>query len=114
MTMTNEEIVRDYRQAKDPAQAIQILADLNCAGRKDIVRILQSGGAQVPARFLGTVSDKIRPLYDQGLSDREIALRLRCSCKTVGKWRKQNGGLPPAGRRNGSKGQVPVTGVDAG
>jgi hypothetical protein len=44
MEMTNEEIVRSYRQAKFPEEQIKILADLNVCSRARIVRILKEGG----------------------------------------------------------------------
>lgn len=44
MTMTNEEIVRDWKQAKSPKDQVQILADLNQCHKKDIVKILFDSG----------------------------------------------------------------------
>ena len=44
MTMTNEEICREYRQAKRPKRQIGILADLNEVPRRDIVKILMAAG----------------------------------------------------------------------
>lgn len=48
VTMTNEEIVRDYRQAKAPSKQIRILADLNQTDRKTIMQILIDGGCKLP------------------------------------------------------------------
>ncbi len=35
--------------------------------------------------------EKVRELYDQGMTDREIAEGAHCGQSTVSKWRKQNG-----------------------
>lgn len=52
MIMTNEEIVREYRQAKTPMKQIGILANLNQCSKKDIVKILLEAGETVPQNFL--------------------------------------------------------------
>lgn len=44
MTMTNEEIVRNFNQAKNRAMQVQILADLNATTPDEIKRILLAGG----------------------------------------------------------------------
>lgn len=44
MEMTNEEIVRSYRQAKDPREQITILSELNLCGTARIIEILIEGG----------------------------------------------------------------------
>lgn len=51
MTMTNEEICRDYRQAKKPMAQIGILAQLNNCGREKIVQILKDGGEELPGQY---------------------------------------------------------------
>lgn len=51
MTMTNEEIVREYRQAAHPAQQIGILADLNECKKKNIVEILREAGCKLPGYY---------------------------------------------------------------
>ena len=48
MTMTNEEIIRDYKAAKAPSKQINILADLNQCDRKKIMEILVAGGCKLP------------------------------------------------------------------
>ena len=40
MTMTELEIIADYRQAKDPAAQIKVLADLNACKSADICKVL--------------------------------------------------------------------------
>lgn len=51
MTMTNEEIIRDYREAKAPMKQIGILADMNCCTRKEIVAILADAGLEIPKQY---------------------------------------------------------------
>lgn len=52
MTMTNEEIARDYRQAKDGLKQAKILAELNQCSKEKIVEILQAQGVKVDGRLL--------------------------------------------------------------
>ena len=52
MVMTNEEIIREYREAKTPMKQIGILADENQCSKKEIVKILLEAGEQVPQNFL--------------------------------------------------------------
>lgn len=54
MTMTNEEICRDYRAAKAPSKQIHILADLNQYSREKIKQILVEGGCKLPGNCVGT------------------------------------------------------------
>lgn len=42
--MTDEEIVRNYREAKNKREQVKILADLNCMSREEIIQILKAGG----------------------------------------------------------------------
>jgi len=51
MTMTNEEIVRDYRQAKSPSKHIQLLADLNQCDKGSIIKILTEAGVKLPGNM---------------------------------------------------------------
>ena len=48
MTMTAEEIIREYRLSKTPSKQIRILADENCCTRKEIIEILREGGVPLP------------------------------------------------------------------
>lgn len=49
--MTNEEIIRDYKQAAAPMKQIGILADLNQCSRQDIVKILREAGCELPKLY---------------------------------------------------------------
>ena len=52
MTMTNEEICREYRQAKTPLKQIGILADENGCTKRAIAEILREAGEKLPAQFV--------------------------------------------------------------
>ena len=49
MEMTNEEIVRSYRQAEDPRRQIRILSELNAVKQSVIAEILRTAGETVPS-----------------------------------------------------------------
>lgn len=50
MTMINEEIVRQYRTAKNPGKQIGILAELNATAPSAIRAILEAEGCELPQR----------------------------------------------------------------
>lgn len=52
MTMTPEEIVRDYKQAAKPMNQIKILAELNGCSNSEIAKILIEAGESVPGIFM--------------------------------------------------------------
>lgn len=54
MTMTPEEIVRDYKAAKTPSKQIGILAELNQCDREKIKQILVEAGCKLPGNCVGT------------------------------------------------------------
>lgn len=54
MTMTNEEIIRDYKAAKALSKQINVLADLNQCSREKIKQILVEGGCKLPGNCVGT------------------------------------------------------------
>ncbi len=51
MTMTEEEIAREYRTAKAPAKMIGILAELNGCDRETVKRILTAQGETLPGNM---------------------------------------------------------------
>ena len=52
MTMSNEEIAREYRTAKDGLKQAKILAELNQCSKDKIVEILLQQGVKVDGRLL--------------------------------------------------------------
>lgn len=51
MTMTDAEIIREYREAKTPMKQISILADENQCSRGKIVDILRAAGVELPVVY---------------------------------------------------------------
>lgn len=92
MTMTDAEIVANYRQAKDKRAQIGILADLNDTDAATIMDILREAGESVPRARLD--SDKMEELYRKGLTDKELAAAMGCTAGGVSGWRSRRG-LPP-------------------
>ena len=72
MVMTNEEIVRDWAEAKNPAAQIAVLADLNAAKIDEIKKILRNDGKQIIVRA-----------YEQGLGLDKLSKRYGFSSNTV-------------------------------
>lgn len=58
MTMTTEEIVREYKLAKDKRKQIEILADQNCVSKKEIATLLSENGQEVDRRYFPKKADK--------------------------------------------------------
>lgn len=71
MNMTNEEIVRDYKQAAKPEEQIAILADLNECTKKEIAQILIDAGMDVPGWY--TKGKKKKPAEAAGDEPRTYA-----------------------------------------
>ena len=67
MTMTPEEICREYRQAKSPTKQIQILADLNGCKKDEIKRILVDCGEKLPGNMMPKpkAAPKAMPVPDE-------------------------------------------------
>lgn len=61
MTMTNEEICRDYRTAKVPTRQIGILAELNQCSKDTIKKILVEGGCKLPGNMNAPGTKKPKP-----------------------------------------------------
>jgi len=96
MQMTNEEICREYRQAKDSRHQIQILAELNQCEKEEIIRILRESGVieeklhadSVICR--GYLSAKNRTYYIQ-----KTARENHCSVEEIRQILISNGVLVP-------------------
>lgn len=87
--MTDNEIIRSYREAKGKDKQIGILADLTARKGEEITAILRKGGALDPIN--GDVREKWTPernaelleLRKQGLTWDEIAARMGGTNKSV-------------------------------
>lgn len=88
MTMSKEEIVREYRLAKDKNKQVKILAQLNDCDTYTIIEILQSEGAisGIPRKAPSKKADgrikyseetlaDVAKFYGEGLSNAQIAER---------------------------------------
>lgn len=96
MTMTPEEIVRHWQQAKrQDANELQLLAELNSTDKDTIRKVLENAGEPLPkqsSKLRGEELKKaIEELYAQRLSDSEIARQVGCTNTTVAAWRKEKG-----------------------
>ena len=101
MYMTDSEISVMYRQAKNPEEQVQILADLNGCRKRDMEIKLSELGLREPPEEKPTQhaedrmpvwvridGEEIRSLYEQGLTDIAIAKALGHSLYAVERWRK--------------------------
>lgn len=68
MEMPNEEILRSYRQAKDPRNQITVLAELNLCGTAQIVEILTEGG--IDPETLPKIKMRRAPRVDRAAAGR--------------------------------------------
>ena len=97
--MTEYEILKDHRQAKDPQAMVQVLADRNLMSYEAMWAYLYDHGAEIdpPPRREGAFAE----LYRSGLSDREIAEVSGSAPEEVRRWRtreKLPGARPSWGR----------------
>lgn len=93
MFMSEDEIRRSYREAKDPEKQIKILADMNCCTAfqiKQVLGIRTQVDEKLYARF--------EELYGKGMSDQKIAKETGVSHPVVARWRKTKD-LPPNGKQ---------------
>ena len=71
MQMTNDEIIVSYRQAKNRAEQIKILSELNDCKVDEICAILKEGG--VDGREIGGVRRGLKKLDSQKISTTTVA-----------------------------------------
>lgn len=75
MQMSNEEIMKNYRQAKNPKQQIRILADLNCCSVEEINAIVNPTECSISPNRLPDVKLMIQAFYEEmERVDKEIKL----------------------------------------
>lgn len=100
LPMSEGEIVTSYKQAANPAEQIDTLTELNNCSRELILEVLRSAGVLqdehiVRKRRKGSQPhfdrDVARQLYEEGLSDEEIAAKLEVSDYTIRRWRSEDG-----------------------
>lgn len=72
MTMTPEEICRDYRGAAQPLKQIGILADLNQCSKDEIKRILIAGGCELPGNMRPKAKKAPEAVLDVGMAAKPI------------------------------------------
>lgn len=79
MVQSEFEILRDYRQAKDKKEQIKILADMNLCTQKEVVELLVKHGINAKYRKSKNEAklEKLKVLHSQGLTDEEMAEKLR-------------------------------------
>lgn len=86
--MSEFEILRDYRQAKNKVNQIQILADMNTCSKKEIEDFLEERGVTVlKCDTLEERRETVRLLYHQGLHDEDIAIVTGLKPSSVGQIR---------------------------
>ena len=68
MQMSNEDIVKEYRESKNKKGQIQILADLNACDREKIVRILTSHGAMEEKKPKAAGKEKVAPVQQSPIA----------------------------------------------
>lgn len=76
--MTEAEICREYREAKNQRAQVEILADLNLCSKNEILKVLMVNGQDVtPAgpRKPGSGGDKILDLMYSTLDEIEAEIR---------------------------------------
>ena len=94
MTMTDEELLRELRQAKDPAAHVRVLADLNCVPEREMRERLRDLGADLPPvrkRVRKMDEAAARKLLESGKTDAEAARALGVRKDTFGTWRRAHG-----------------------
>ncbi len=90
--MSDFEIVRDYRHAKNKVEQVQILADMNLCSKKEIQDLLEERGVKVLKT--DTPEEKrqsISYLYSKGKTDEEIATLIGMKPSSVGVMRVKLG-----------------------
>ena len=85
MTMSEFEILRDYRQAKDKKEQVKILADMNMCTQKEMKAYLEQHGVNAKARNTWTDETvrKFQKLFHEGLSDNELADAMSLKVSTI-------------------------------
>ncbi len=120
--LTNHEIYREWKQAKDPGEQVTIIADMEFRSKKKpvaaaIMEQCEINNDVVPLyikRLAGlNVDDDLKMLVEQGMTQREIAHEFRVSLNTVKAW-LQKAGLKTQGSKSAIVGgEVKESGLNA-
>lgn len=99
LPMTDQEIAQSYREAKNPAYQVEIIAQLCGVEREVILDALERQGVRTACKRRPGAARKVNytlvaELYGRGANDNEIARQLGLSHCTVNNWRNERG-LPP-------------------
>lgn len=116
MLMTDAEIAHSFWTAANQQKQVNVLADLNCCSKREMKEKLEELGfsltppaqkeakaAGKPRRFRCLDEARAMALYQNGLTDADMAECLGISVTTVGSWRRQQG-LPPHEAMPGQQG----------
>lgn len=89
-----------YNNAKDKQAMLRILADMTCATKDEVKKVLGiSKSVKVRKRPTKLNLERARELYDAGWNDTQIAKELNVRSATVSYWRKKNflpSNIPPS------------------
>lgn len=117
MHMTDDEIRSSMRKAKDPAEQVKVLAELNACSETEIRVKLEELGIAAPVRKPKAWkfdTDRARQLLAEGRTDLEAAEMLGISKQTFGDWAPvheapgESGAPPPGEGKAGHAGPGPA------
>lgn len=93
--LSEEEVRRKYEEANNKTHAIEVIAGLTCATKREVKQFLGLGVQEIPETVRkpkGSIDpDAARKLHAAGLNDVEIAEILGVTKSAVGIWRRSNG-----------------------
>ena len=87
--LSPEEVRRSYKEAKDQKMQIDILCDLTCGTKKEVLDFLGIPNEIKECFDQKALELEYRKLYEEGLSDGEIAARTNRTKGMVQHWRKK-------------------------
>lgn len=92
--MSAAEIREKYRRADDKHEMLKVLMELTCSTKEEMQEFLGLDVIPKPPKgrkqLVYIDNDKARALYDQGMSDRQIADALGVTKQGVRNWRERN------------------------
>ena len=117
MQMTDDEIRSSMRRAKDPAEQVKVLAELNACSEAEVRAKLEQLGIAAPQKkpkVWKFDTDRGRQLLTEGKTDLEAAEMLGITKQTFAVWRRAMG-LPvnteprrPVKRKKAAPGPAPA------